>query len=158
MSWRRFYFSHGNGLTEDQLPVPLLFQYPGCAGGRRVDRPVSTLDVLPTSLDLLGLPPVDDQDGAQLFSSEEARAVVAQTPEALAIREGVWKLYATKGAGYKLTNLSKDPRETRDVSAEFPELARKMKADLSAVERLRPLAVSERRPRHRPIGESTPGR
>jgi hypothetical protein len=82
--------------------------------------------------------------------------VVAQINGALAIREGVWKLHATENAGYKLMNLSKDPGETRDVSAEFPDLKRKMMADLRAVEGLRPLAVSEERPRHQPIRERTP--
>jgi arylsulfatase A-like enzyme len=150
-----FYFSHANGLTEDQIHVPLLLHYRGCDSGRRIDRPVSTLDIVPTSLDLLGLPPIDHLDGAHLLS-EEGRVVVAQIDGALAIREGVWKLHATENAGYKLMNLSKDPGETRDVSAEFPDLERKMMADLRTVEGLRPLAVSEERPRHQPIRERTP--
>ena len=47
--------------------VPLLFVAPGrIAGGRRVATPVSMLDVMPTLLDLAGLPPLEVQQGRSL--------------------------------------------------------------------------------------------
>jgi arylsulfatase A-like enzyme len=47
--------------------VPLLFVAPGrIAGGRRVATPVSMIDVMPTLLDLVGLPPLEVQQGRSL--------------------------------------------------------------------------------------------
>jgi len=47
--------------------VPLIFVWPGrIPGGRRFDQPVSMLDVLPTLLDLVGLPPAEIAQGQSL--------------------------------------------------------------------------------------------
>ncbi len=47
--------------------VPLMFIWPGhIAGGRRFDQPVSMIDVLPTLLDLAGLPALAVQQGQSL--------------------------------------------------------------------------------------------
>ena len=47
--------------------MPLLFIWPGeIEGGRRVERPVSMIDVLPTVLDLLGMPPPEVAQGQSL--------------------------------------------------------------------------------------------
>lgn len=47
--------------------IPLLFVWPGkIEGGRRIDQPVSMIDVLPTLLDLAGLPQPDVLQGHSL--------------------------------------------------------------------------------------------
>jgi len=47
--------------------VPLMFVWPGhIEGGQRIDHPVSMIDVLPTLLDLLGLPPAEIAQGQSL--------------------------------------------------------------------------------------------
>ena len=47
--------------------VPLMFVWPGhIAGGQRIAHPVSMLDVLPTLLDLVGLPPAEIGQGQSL--------------------------------------------------------------------------------------------
>ena len=47
--------------------VPLMFVWPGhIEGGQRFDHPVSMIDVLPTLLDLLGLPPAEIAQGQSL--------------------------------------------------------------------------------------------
>jgi arylsulfatase A-like enzyme len=47
--------------------VPLMFIAPGrIAGGRRIATPVSMVDVMPTLLDLVGLPPLEVQQGRSL--------------------------------------------------------------------------------------------
>jgi arylsulfatase A-like enzyme len=57
--------------------VPLIFVWPGhIAGGRRFDQPVSMIDVLPTLLDLVGLPQPEILQGqslAPLLLGREAR-------------------------------------------------------------------------------------
>ena len=70
----------GRGLTEPKPPgwegalfdswstrVPLIFVWPGqIPGGQRFDQPVSMIDVLPTLLDLLELPPPEVVQGQSL--------------------------------------------------------------------------------------------
>ncbi|MCH7857645.1 MAG: sulfatase-like hydrolase/transferase, partial [Gemmatimonadetes bacterium] len=47
--------------------VPLMFVWPGhIEGGQRIDQTVSMIDVLPTLLDLLGLPPAEIAQGQSL--------------------------------------------------------------------------------------------
>lgn len=49
-------FAHGSRLSAVQTRVPLLLVGPGVPAGRRVDRPTSHLDVVPTALALAGVP------------------------------------------------------------------------------------------------------
>ena len=47
--------------------VPLMFVWPGnIEGGQRIEHPVSMIDVLPTLLDLVGLPPAEIAQGQSL--------------------------------------------------------------------------------------------
>lgn len=51
------YLHHGGGIHEEVLHVPLIIAGPGIAAGRRVSAPVGLVDLLPSLLELLGLPP-----------------------------------------------------------------------------------------------------
>ncbi len=51
------YWGHGRHLYEDTLHVPLGFVWPGRVPAGTIDRPALLLDVAPTVLGLLGLPP-----------------------------------------------------------------------------------------------------
>ena len=54
-------------LRSTRSRVPLMFVWPGhIEGGQRIDHPVSMIDVLPTLLDLLGLPPAEIAQGQSL--------------------------------------------------------------------------------------------
>jgi hypothetical protein len=65
---------HSRALTERNahavLPVPLLIKAPGQTKGKVVSRRVSTLDVLPTMLHLLGEKPPWPMDGVVLVKSK----------------------------------------------------------------------------------------
>jgi arylsulfatase A-like enzyme len=55
--WEHGYiFDHGNTAYETQARVPLIFYHPRLPSGLVVEETVSLVDVLPTVLDLLGLP------------------------------------------------------------------------------------------------------
>jgi hypothetical protein len=58
-------------VTPDQTHVPLAFVGPGVSPGRVIERPVSTLDIHATVLDLLGLPPNDASQGRSLREALE---------------------------------------------------------------------------------------
>ena len=54
-------------LWEESTRVPLAWVLPdGRSAGKKCTRPVSLLDVYPTLVDLIGLPPVDDHEGLSL--------------------------------------------------------------------------------------------
>jgi len=112
-----YWFSHGHGLTEDQVHVPLLLHCATCGPAATVDRPVSTIDVAPTVLALLGVPPRDALDGHDLLLPRPA-PVVSQAPDATTIRDGRWKLTLRPGRPPALFDLTDDPREARDLAEE----------------------------------------
>jgi hypothetical protein len=60
--------------AQDLAPVPLIVKLPDDPGGRVVDRPVETIDVLPTILDLAGVPLPAGIDGRSLLAPAAARA------------------------------------------------------------------------------------
>lgn len=57
---------HGRRLYDELVHVPLYVRAPGFAAGRRVAAPCSLLDLAPTLLELVGLPPSDGIDGTSL--------------------------------------------------------------------------------------------
>jgi arylsulfatase A-like enzyme len=82
--WDHGGFEHGHQLFDELLRVPLVVRAPGVAP-RRVDAPVSLLDVVPTLLDLLGLPAgtTDGQSLVPLMQGDAAAAAAfAQRPQA----------------------------------------------------------------------------
>lgn len=119
-----FWFSHGNGLTQDQVHVPLLVAWPEAERGRRVERPVSTMDVTPTVMRLLGLPGPADIDGVDLFGGAES-SVVAASANVQMLREGPWRLRA-QGPRAFLTHREREPAEDRNLAAEEPATLRQL--------------------------------
>lgn len=76
--WDHGGFEHGHTLFDELLRVPFVVSGPGLSG-KRIDAPVSLLDVTPTVLDVLGLP-WDGLDGTSLLPAargeEEALAAL----------------------------------------------------------------------------------
>ncbi len=74
---------HGSRLDEEVVRVPLLLWGRGVAAGRRVAAPAAHLDLMPTILDLMGLPAPGWVQGLSL---RPLLAAGAEAPEALASR------------------------------------------------------------------------
>lgn len=74
--------THGKTLYDEESRVPLLLHWPAGLEGQDVDEPVSHLDVLPTLLDMVGVPPHPSHQGQSvrrlMLSSDEQ----AKLPEA----------------------------------------------------------------------------
>jgi choline-sulfatase len=132
---------HGDLYPED-LRVPLLVHLPGAAGGR-IDAPVRLIDVAPTLLDALGLPPPAEMDGDSLVpwidgARPEPRLVFAELiPDAKVRRRIVaavdrgWLLIADFGLGTReLYDLARDPTAQDNQLVEAPERARAMEVEL----------------------------
>ena len=134
-----YYFCHQTGLTQDQVHVPLLLRYPGCAAGTRRAEPVSLVDVLPTVLARLGVADDGARDGADLLA-DSGRAVASQSPSQMSLREGPWKLTVDADGAALLVNLDDDPGETDDLSARHPERVTAMRQELERRTAAAPLA------------------
>ena len=153
---------HGGRLHEDQLRIPLLLRVPGVRP-RDVATPASLVDVMPTLLELAGVPPPADLDGRSLVpwlrggSDPSPRPLFAQEhayrwrgaarlqvrnvqehPLAAAVIEGDrWYLHGPGGVE-ELYDLSTDPHQARNVAPQATDL-----------EALRELATERTRTRPR---------
>ncbi len=146
---------HGNSLHNRVLHVPLGFAWPLQLAPGASDTPVQLVDVLPTVLDLVGLPVPANLDGRSLAPLLRGEPL----PERPAFSElrtapGVCKRlgqaddcrldrYAVQTARFKLIasrrppsealyDLAEDPLETRDAAAEHPEELARHRALLEA--------------------------
>jgi arylsulfatase A-like enzyme len=61
-------FEHTRDVHAEMTQVPLVMRLPGVVrAGRRIVEPASLADILPTALDVAGLPPLPDPDGTSLL-------------------------------------------------------------------------------------------
>lgn len=122
---------HGHSLFQELLHVPLVAVIPGNErAGTRVGEDVGLIDVLPTSLELLGLAPHAEAEGASLVPLIDGAADPLLSPvfseflnSGRAVRLGRYKLLL-QGDDISLFDLEEDPREQNDISTERPLLAR----------------------------------
>ena len=117
-------------MYEESAGVPMLFAGPGVPEGFICHEPVSLVDVFPTAVDCVGLPPhPDDRDlpGAPLL--DVVRGTVRRTvlceyhatgaaTGAFLIRKGPFKYVYYVGMPPQLFDLDADPQETRDLARE----------------------------------------
>ena len=80
----------GRGTADEIAPVPLFIKAPGQKRGKTDDAWVSTIDILPTIFDVLGLDPKVRMDGKSAFSEEvqnrdELRMLIRNSFEPLRI-------------------------------------------------------------------------
>jgi arylsulfatase A-like enzyme len=105
---------HGGNVFDETLRIPLIFWSPGrIPAGLRIGGPVSLIDVAPTLLDLIGLPPLGPLDGESLSETLTGRGNLEPRQlfaEAFSPRRwvGIWQfedwnppLVAVRSAGSK---------------------------------------------------------
>lgn len=112
-------------LDEGGIRTPFIVSWPArFSGGKTIDTPVISFDILPTALDAVGALPANNTfDGKSLLplltgeteSHHETIFWSKGQEDEWAVRRGDWKLHQTKGK-LELVNLNKDPAETEDVS------------------------------------------
>jgi arylsulfatase A-like enzyme len=120
-------------LFEGGIRVPFLLQYPGAVkGGQVYEKPVTALDLFPTSLALAGLPVEGQTDGVDLIpylTGEKAGAphesLFWRVGGKGALRKGDWKLVRDgnrkKPGPWMLFDLGNDIGETNDLAESEPE-------------------------------------
>ena len=123
--------AHGNVLYQETQRVPLVIKAPGLSPGVR-RTPAQQIDVPPTLLGLLGLPPHPAYQGMDLFGDVPAwRSIymVCQTPiaEQYAIVRGRYKLMLdVRPFGASLFDLEADPGETKSVADAHPAVVKSL--------------------------------
>jgi arylsulfatase A-like enzyme len=128
--------AHAGPLYEEVVRVPLLVRAPGLAPGD-VDELVEHVDVPPTVLGLLGLPPFPGFQGRDVLAhgSDGHAFLVVQSPMAnqLAVVAERFKLiYDVRERRYLLFDVQADPAERTDLSAREPARVRELAGRLQA--------------------------
>lgn len=137
-------WGHSKALTNTLVRVPLIFRLPErCAAGRVVGDVVGNIDVLPTVLDLLGVPVPPGPQGRSLRPAWEAGGNLPATPVYGETRRSGRdlrylidpaldrKLVLDRNAGtVSLYALSTDPAEENDLAENFPEQTADLKRRL----------------------------
>ena len=128
---------------EGGIRVPYLIEWPArIPAGQIFDRPVSSLDVVPTALVAAGAAVPDDADGTDLLPYL-AGGDAGRPHESLfwrfgawkAVRQGDMKLVKRRGEPDELYDLARDMTESRDLAGDRPELVADLNAALAAWER-----------------------
>jgi arylsulfatase A len=130
---------------EGGIRVPGLVRWPGHIGpGSVSSEPVIGSDIFSTVLDAAGIPLPDDRpiDGASMlpvFKGHSAKRTeplywrnhLAPPQYRVALRIGDWKIIGSdKLEQFELYNMERDPQETRDLSADYPDKFKQLKAAL----------------------------
>jgi len=123
---------------EPSVRVPMLFAGPGIESGRRIDTPVSLIDLAPTLLELAGVEIPGEMDGQSLVpalrgETEGLRDAVFSEYHGndvptggYMLRRGEWKYVAFVGYPSQLFHLPSDPEELHDLLDADPERAAAM--------------------------------
>ena len=113
---------------EEVARVPLLVRFPhGRFGGRRISEMVSTLEIMPTVLGVLGIaanPAAMGRSMVPLLAGEHGAAGLPWVYMAGALeklRTPDWTLFVNESGPVQLFDLRRDPHETANVLAAHPE-------------------------------------
>ena len=147
---------HGVFVYDESIRVPLIIKLPaGANGGTRTPQPVQHIDLVPTILDLVGLPRPEHLRGHSL------RALLAD-PEAALPERGIYsealypryhfgwsELLALTGSRYRyirapreeLYDLLQDPDEQHNIAADQRQIGQTMRAALDDLVTGNPIAA-----------------
>ena len=124
--------SHASAIYNEVMRVPIIIRAPEMQPGLE-NRPAQHVDITPSVLALLGLPPHPSFQGINLFDSRSnpnrSIYMVAQTPDAYQygiIRSGFKLIYDERKGEYLLYDLASDPGETSDIAGLRPALAKEL--------------------------------
>jgi arylsulfatase A-like enzyme/Flp pilus assembly protein TadD len=153
-------YAHGIFLYDTTLRIPFLLAGPGVPAGKRLTQTARSIDLLPTLLDLAGVPQVQKVQGVSLTPAFGGRQVPVATyaetlfpklnmgwSELRSVRVDKWKYI--RAPKPELYDVVADPAETQNVAATRPEEVKKLEAQLNSItggiaEKIEPAAVDSR--------------
>jgi arylsulfatase A-like enzyme len=139
--WEHGGYEHGHTEYSELLRVPLILRLPGrLAAGKRVGARVRLIDLMPTVLDLLHLPPANGIEGKSLLSlidgkAEPDRECISEATlhgsrEIKALAVGADASILRGGSAGLFFDLAADLAEKRDLSVERRPRARELEERL----------------------------
>ncbi len=137
---------HGSTLFDEALRVPLIIKLPKrlADGSLVIDTQVRSLDILPTIMDVVGIPALDHFEGTSLMGSalggqQEPLPAVSQIVggRQVSLRDGSWKLIR-KRSGTRLYDLRIDPSESVNVKRRHKRAVRRLDSRLDRMLGARP--------------------
>lgn len=141
--WEHGRFAHGQALFEESLQVPLIVRLPaGRSASPQAGAQAESVDLFPTILELARIQAPAGTQGISLLALAAERDDSAYASLRLdrqsqsALVRWPWKLIEDSARHrYALFHLERDPGETRNVSRDFPEIARQLRLELDAIAR-----------------------
>lgn len=131
---------HGTSVYEEQVRVPLFVSAPGLLTPRRVQEVVQSVDLLPTILAGLSIPPSPRIRGRNLgpllsqSRSEQLGFASVETDEWALLAEGPRRLVCARKLGAcRLYDEAHDPTERDDLSGRDAATFSRMRAELQAL-------------------------
>ena len=141
------FLEHGgflhNSVFQEILHVPLILRIPGDLGlpsSRRIQSVVQLVDVVPTLLEVMGLPAPEHLQGESLLpliggQEAPARPVFSQWlagGRIVALRDGDWKYIRIKRQE-QLFDLSEDPQELVDLLSMRPDVTARLQDEVDEI-------------------------
>ena len=147
----QYAYDHGEFLYPRELRVPLLIHAPSAFGfppGQEISDAVSLLDLMPTALELMGVPCPDQIEGRSLVPALQGKAldpaiIVAERHsyesapnpwmqgDAYAVISAPWLLLASHGRGIELFRLDKDRQGLHDLAKKHGEEVKRLQRRLA---------------------------
>ncbi len=141
------FFEHGgkghrNTLYNEVIHVPIILRLPKTPAPQVLKAPVSTVDIVPTLLDLLGIKPPGKFDGRSLvplmkqpsmeMANQPDRAIYAELSDFLScLIKGRWKIiYDSKANSWELYDIVNDFNETTNLAEAMPDTLSVLKTSL----------------------------
>jgi arylsulfatase A-like enzyme len=144
--WEHGGFEHGHTLYNEVLKVPLIIKTPKSITGKRIFQSISTMDILPTILDLCNIPNRETSTAtnslAPLFSglviSNFERYPLSSTrlhfdTKVSVIFQHYKYVHYLDSHKEELFDLTNDPGETNSVACSSPELLEKGRSILNGI-------------------------
>ncbi len=154
---------HAGRPYNDQIHVPLIMHVPGSvttSASKLIEENVCSLDIAPTVLDAVGIPPVEQFQGIsllQLVNGEQKdvfsdRIILSFGRQTVSAISGEWKLLHDMSKGdNSLYNIVEDYAETVDLVHEHADVADSLleqtNAFIESQESLRTVMISEKEER-----------
>lgn len=120
-------FDHGFSLYDELIHVPLIVKLPGVKGGKTISDRVSSLNVMPTILDLVDVPVAGTVVGKQMVGKSLAPALNGASVAEDAYSETDYRLYTfkrsvtTKDGKKFIYTIESKKRELYDLNADPSE-------------------------------------
>ncbi len=146
------HFEHADTLYEEVIHVPLIIHYPKELNAKRIEKRISTVDILPTILDVLQIEVPEQIDGESLtplienkigysreytLSELYGRAGKEEFLQQIALSNQYWKLIEVEPdietLPSSLFNLMTDPQEQRNLYDVYPDKRKELQQSLAAL-------------------------